>query len=115
MIQLYHQIILYVLEKNLLEWIDNKIIKIYGQSKEEKLQYDINRETAKISAFSSGNISKHEYLLGEKLLPSNQKQLIEQVKFSYSPLWKTNKNNGSLRKQTGWCFKMFRISEEQLL
>ena len=61
-------------------------MKIYGQSKEEKLQYDINSETAKISAFSSGNISKHEYLLGEKLLPSNQKQLIEQVKFSYSPL-----------------------------
>ena len=78
--------------KNILEWIDNKIIKI------DNLQYDINREVAKISAFSSGKTNKYEYLSGEKLLSSNQKQIIEQVKFNYYPLWKTNKNNGSLRK-----------------
>ena len=46
--------------KNLLKWIDNKIIKIDDQIKEEKLQYDINREAAKISAFSSGKINKYE-------------------------------------------------------
>ena len=84
--------------KNLLKWIDNKIIKIDDQIKEEKLQYDINREAAKISAFSSGKINKYEYLSDEKKLPSNQKQIIEQVKFNYSPLWKTNKKNGGLRK-----------------
>ena len=31
----------------------------------EKLQYDINRETGKISAFSSGKVDKYEYLTGE--------------------------------------------------
>ena len=57
--------------------------------KDEKLQYDINREAAKISALSSGKIDKYEYLTGEKILPSNQQQIIEQVKFTYSPLGKT--------------------------
>ena len=63
------------------------------QIRNEKLQYDINREAAKISALSSGKIHKHEYLNGEDVLPSNQEQIIEQAKFTYSPLGKTNKNN----------------------
>ena len=41
-------------------------------------QIDINREAAKISVLSSGKIDKYEYLTGEKILPSNQKQIIEQ-------------------------------------
>ena len=41
-------------------------------------QIDINREAAKISALSSGKIDKYEYLTDEKILPSNQKQIIEQ-------------------------------------
>ena len=44
------------------------------QIREEKLQYDINRETAKISALSSGKIDKYEYLTGEKILPSEEKK-----------------------------------------
>ena len=40
--------------------------------KDEKLQYDINREAAKISALSSGKIDKYEYLTGEEIFPSNQ-------------------------------------------
>ena len=51
----------------------------------EKLQYNINREAAIISALSSGKIDKHEYLTGEEILPSNQRQIIEQAKFTYSP------------------------------
>ena len=58
------------------------------QIKDEKLQYGINREAAKISASSSGKISKYDYLTGEEILPSNQKQIIEQAKFTYSPLGK---------------------------
>ena len=46
----------------------------------------INRETAKISALSSGKIHKYEYLTGEDILPSNQQQVIEQAKFTCSPL-----------------------------
>ena len=61
---------------------------IDDQIKDEKIQYDINREAAKISALSSGKINKYEYLLGEEILPFNQKQIIEQAKFTYSPLGK---------------------------
>ena len=58
------------------------------QIRDEKLQYDINREVAKISALSSNKIGTYEYLTGKEILPSNQKQIIEQAKFTYSPLGK---------------------------
>ena len=45
---------------------------INDQIRDEKLQYDINREAAKISSNSSSNFSKYEYLTGEDILPSNQ-------------------------------------------
>ena len=61
---------------------------IEDQIKDEKLQYDINREAAKISALSSGKLDKYEYLTGEEILPSNQQQIIQQAKFNYSPLGK---------------------------
>ena len=61
---------------------------IENQIKDEKLQYDINREAAKISALSSVKIDKYEYLTGQELLPSNQQQIIQQAKFNYSPLGK---------------------------
>ena len=61
---------------------------INDQIRDEKLKYDINREAAKISALSSGKIHKYEYLTGEDILPSNQQQIIEQAKFTYSPLGK---------------------------
>ena len=52
----------------------------------KKLQYDINREAAEVSASSSGKTNKYEYFTGEETLPSNQKQIIEQPRFTYSPL-----------------------------
>ena len=61
---------------------------IEDQIRDEKLQYDINREAAKISASSSGKIDQYEYLTGEEILPSNQQQIIEQAKFTYFPLGK---------------------------
>ena len=61
---------------------------IDDQLKDEKLQYDINREAAKISALWSGKIDKDKYLTGEEILPSNQKQIIKQAKFTYSLLGK---------------------------
>ena len=66
----------------------NKIMTIKGHIRAEKLQYYIIREAAKISALSSGKIDKYEYLTGEEILPSNQQQIIEQAKFTYSPLGK---------------------------
>ena len=62
---------------------------IDDQIRDEKLQYDINREAAEISALSSRKIDKYEYLTGEEILPSNQKEIIEKAKFTYSPLGKT--------------------------
>ena len=61
---------------------------IEDQIKDEKLQYDVNREAAKISALSSGKLDKYEYLTGEEILPSNQQQIIQQAKFNYSTLGK---------------------------
>ena len=61
---------------------------INDQIRDKKLQYDINREAVKISALLSGKIHKYEYLTGEDILPSNQQQIIEQAKFTYSPLGK---------------------------
>ena len=61
---------------------------IEDKIKDEKLQHDINREAAKISALSSGKIDKYKYLTGEEILPSNQQQIIEQAKFTYSSLGK---------------------------
>ena len=61
---------------------------INDQIKDEKLQYNINREAAKISALSSGKLHKYEYLTGEDTLPSKPQQIIEETKFTYSPLGK---------------------------
>ena len=61
---------------------------INNQINDEKVQYDINREAAKISALSSGKLHKYEYFTGEDILPFNQQQIIEQTKFTYSPLGK---------------------------
>ena len=49
---------------------------------------DINREAAKISALSSRKIDIYEYVTDEEILSSNQRQVIEQAKFTYSLLGK---------------------------
>ena len=50
---------------------------INDKIRDEKLQYDIDKETAKISALSSGKIEKYEYLTGEEILLSDQSRIIE--------------------------------------
>ena len=56
--------------------------------RDEKLQYDIKKEAAKVSALLSGKIDKFEDLIGEEILISDQRRVIEQAKFLYSPLGK---------------------------
>ena len=58
-----------------------------NQIRGEKLQYDVNRETVKISAWSSGKMTSMT-VTSKEILPSNQRQTIEQAKFAYSPLVK---------------------------
>ena len=50
---------------------------IDDQIRDEKQQYDINGEAAKISALSSKKFDKYEYLTGEEILLSSRKQIIE--------------------------------------
>ena len=68
---------------------------------DEKLQYDIDREAAKISALSSGKIDKCKYLTGQKVLCSNQRQVIEQAKFTNSPLGKAFKKQTRIIVEQG--------------
>ena len=63
-------------------------MKINNHIRDGELQYDINREAAKLCALSSVKIRKYEYRTGEDILPSNQQQIIEQAKFTYSLLGK---------------------------
>ena len=55
--------------------IDDKI-------RDQKLQYDINREVAKVSSLSSAKIDKSECLTGSEILPPDQRRMMEQVKFT---------------------------------
>ena len=62
-------------------------LKIFDDKiKANQAQYDLDRETAKISALSSGELEKYEYLTGEDLgyIPG----VVEKAKFEYSPLGK---------------------------
>ena len=56
--------------------------------RDEKLQNDINKETVKISALSSGKTGKYECITGEEILSLDQRRAIEQAKFTYSSLGK---------------------------
>ena len=64
------------------------LIVIDDQVRDEKLQYDINREAAKISSLLSDKTHKYEYLTWKDILPSSNQQIIEQARFTYSPLGK---------------------------
>ena len=61
---------------------------IHEKTKDEKLQHEINREAAKISTLTSGKIDKYKYITGEEILSSDQRRIIEQSRFTYSPLRK---------------------------
>ena len=59
---------------------------IDDKMRDEKLQYDINRESAKIWKLWSGKIDKYEFLTGKEILPSDQSRIIKQANLIYSPL-----------------------------
>ena len=70
--------------------------------RDEKLQYNINREAVVISALSSRKTDKYQYLTDEDILLSNQRQIIEKAKFAYFPLGKafekqTEKQVGAIK------------------
>ena len=69
-------------KNNLLEKLQKLIITIDDKIRDGKLQNDINRKTTKIK------VDKYEYLTVEKILPSDQRRVPEQAKFSFSSLGK---------------------------
>ena len=88
--------------KNLVERMQRLIMTIDDKVRNEKLQYDINREAAKILAWSSGKIDKYKFAKGEEILALDQRRVIEQAKFAYSPLGKVlEKQKEKLLKSEG--------------
>ena len=88
---------------------------IYDQINDEKLSHDIKREIAKISALSPGKVNKYEYLTDEKISLFYQKQIIEQAKFSYSPLGKIFfKKIENQRNKQADALKSLEFSENKL-
>ena len=78
-------------------------IKILNRKiKQNEAQYDLDREAAKISALSSNNLDKYEYLTGEDL--DIKPSTVEQVKFEYSPLGKSS-NKGLSEEDKKRTFK----------
>ena len=59
-----------------------------NEIRNEKVRHDISKEAAGILALLLGKIDKHEYIKGEEILPFDQSRIIEQGKFTYSPLRK---------------------------
>ena len=88
--------------------IDDKI-------RDEKLQYDINRRGAKISAWSSGRFDKYEYLKSEEILPLDQRRVIGQAKFIYTPLGKAfEKQTKTIEDQGEKQIKAIKENKKQL-
>ena len=53
-----------------IKTIDNKI-------EQNKAQYSLDRQTVMVSALSSGNVGKYEFLAGQDILP--EKELLEKT------------------------------------
>ena len=79
---------------------------------QNEARYDLDRKAAKISALSSNNLDKYEYLTGEDL--SLKPNTIEQARFEYSPLSKTfNKGLSEDDKKEGLFKRLENIENTQ--
>ena len=87
-------------------------IKILNRKiKQNEAQYDLDREAAKISAFSSNNLDKYEYLTGEDL--DLKPSTVEQAKFKYSLLVKIfNKGLSEDDKKEGISKRLENIKDK---
>ena len=85
--------------------LDRKILQ-------NEAQYDLDRKAAKISALSSNNLDKYEYLTGEDL--GLKPNTIEQARFEYSPLGKIfNKGLDKDDKKEGLFKRLKNIENAQ--
>ena len=96
--------------------VTDQIKTLNRKIKQNEAQYDLDREAAKISALSSNNLDKYEYLTGEDL--GLKPSIIEKAKFEYSPLGKIfNKGLSEDDKKEGLLKKRKNIEDknEELL
>ena len=96
--------------------ISEKIKATDNNIKQNKAQDDLDRQTAKISALSSGNVNKYEFLTGKDVLP--EKGFLEKYdalkRFEYSPLGKELKAKSSApEKQYQGLNKLFKPDEKE--
>ena len=83
--------------------LDNKI-------RSNQAQYDLDRQNAKISALSSGELDKYEYLTGENL--GYKPDVVQKAKFEYSPLGQAfNKGLKTDEKQVGLSKRLKNIED----
>ena len=87
-------------------------IKILNRKiKQNEAQYDLDREAAKISALSSNNLDKYEYLIGQDL--GLKPSTVEKAKFEYSPLGKIfNKGLSKDDKKEGILKRLKNIDDK---
>ena len=79
---------------------------------QNEAQYDLDRKATKISAFSSNNLDKYEYLTGEDL--GLKPSTIEQAKFEYSPLGKIFNKGLDKDDQKEGLFKRLKNIEDKI-
>ena len=96
--------------------ISEKIKAINNKNEQNKAQYNLDRQTAKISAFLSGNVSKYEFLTSKDV--SQEKSLLEKAattkKFEYSPSGKELKAQTDIaKKQYQGLNKFFKSDEKE--
>ena len=91
--------------------VTNQIKILNRKIKQNEAQYDLGREVAKISALSSNNLDKYEYLTGEDL--GLKPSTVEQAKFEYSPLGKIfNKGLSEEDKKEGILKRLENIKDK---
>ena len=88
-------------------------IKILNRkTMQNEAQYDLDRKASKISALSSNNLDKYEYLTGEDL--GLKPSIVEQAKFEYSPLGKVFTKGLDKDDQKEGLFKRLKILKARL-
>ena len=75
--------------------LTNKLKILDDKIKANQAQYDLDREAAKVSALSSKELAKYEYLTGEAL--EYKLGVVEKVKFEYSPLGEALNNKAKCK------------------
>ena len=96
--------------------ISEKIKAINNKVEQNKAQYNLDRQAAKISAFSSGNVSKYQFLTGKDVLPDKdlQEKAAALKRFEYLPLGKELKAQTNVaEKQYQKLNKIFESDEKE--